>query len=119
VLTTPTTETDAEAVLNTLRRYHAAYQALDVSRIVEVFPSLGREQVEQLRRTFAGMTAYAVEMRNPRVNVQGDTATAHATVARRMTPRVGSEISNEVETEFRLRRGGSGWAIVAVTASGP
>ena len=119
VPTTTTTETDAEAVLNTLRRYHAAYQALDVSRVVEVFPSLGREQVEQLRRTFAGMTAYAVEMRNPRVNVQGDTATAHATVARRMTPRVGSEISNEVETEFRLRRAGSGWVIVAVTASGP
>jgi serine/threonine protein kinase len=114
---TTTADTDTDAVLDTLRRYHAAYQALDVTRVVEVFPSLAREQVEQLRRTFAGMTAYAVDMRNPRVNVQGDTAVAHATVARRMTPRVGNEISNEVETEFRLRRTGSGWAIVAVTAA--
>jgi predicted Ser/Thr protein kinase len=116
VPTTTARETDVEQVLNTLRRYHAAYQALDVSRVVEVFPSLGREQVEQLRRTFAGMTAYAVEMPNPRIDVQGDTATARAVVARRMTPRVGNEISNEVETEFRLRRSGTGWVVAAVTA---
>jgi hypothetical protein len=38
-----------------------------------------------------------------------------ATVARRMAPKVGAPIANEVEMEFRLRRTGGDWAIVAVS----
>jgi serine/threonine protein kinase len=112
----PKASSDAEAVLETLRRYQAAYQALDVSRVQQVFPSLGRDQVEQLRRTFAGMTAYEIEIRNPRVDVQTDMAAVQAVVARRMVPRVGKPVANEVETVFRFRRDGTGWVITVVTA---
>ena len=37
-----------------------------MSGVLQVFPSLGRDQVEQLRRTFAGMSAYEMEIRNAR-----------------------------------------------------
>lgn len=112
----PQTPSDTEAVLEMLRRYQRGYEALDVSGVLQVFPSLDRNQVEQLRRTFAGMTAYEVEVRNPRVEVQTDTANVHAVVIRRMVPQVGRPIANQVETEFRLRRNGTGWVITAVTA---
>ena len=71
---------------------------------------------EQLRRTFAGMTSYEIEARQPRVNVASDVATVRAVVARRMVPRVGRPVENEVETEFHFRRGNSGWVITDVRA---
>jgi serine/threonine-protein kinase len=107
---------DLDAVHDTLRRYQAAYRALDVNRILEVYPSLGRDQAEQLQRTFASVTQYEVDIRNPQIEVQGDTAVVRAAVARRMTLRVGNPVANEVQTEFRLRRVGSGWLIATVTA---
>ena len=117
VPTPPKTPSDSDAILDALRQYGQAYEALDLSRVLQVFPSLGRDQVEQLRLTFAGMSAYEIEIRNARVDVQGDIAVSLVTVARRMVPRVGRPVSNEVETEFRLRRDGSRWVITAVAAS--
>jgi ketosteroid isomerase-like protein len=110
------TRADEDAVRDMLRRYEAGYRALDVNRILQVYPSLAREQAEQLRRTFESVTSYEVEIRNPQIDVQGDAATVRATLARRMVPRVGGPVANEVQTEFRLRRDGNGWAIVAVAA---
>jgi hypothetical protein len=112
----PAVPSDAEAVVGVLRRYQEAYKALDVGGVLQVFPTLAPNQVEQLRRTFAGMTAYEIEAREPRVNVASDTATVRALVARRMVPRVGRPVANEVETEFQLRRGTNGWLITDVRA---
>jgi serine/threonine-protein kinase len=108
--------TDQDAVRDTLRRYEAAYRALDVTGILEVYPSLARDQADQLRRTFATVTQYDVDIRSPQIDVQADTATVRATLTRRITPRVGNPVANEVATEFRLRRAGSSWSIVAVAA---
>jgi hypothetical protein len=107
---------DQESVLETLRMYSAAYESLNVAQVLQVYPSLGAEQVEQLRRAFAGMATYEVSIRNTRVDVQADVAVVRGVVARRMTPRAGQRVVNEVETEFRLQKTGSGWVITAVTA---
>jgi ketosteroid isomerase-like protein len=107
---------DHDAVRETLRRYQAAYRALDVNGILQVYPSLAGDQAEQLKRTFAAVTQYDVDIRNAQIDVQADTAIVHAEVARRMSPRVGKPVTNEVQTEFRLRREGSTWLIAAVTA---
>ena len=79
-------------------------------------PITGSRSGRTIRRTFDGMSEYKMEMRNPRVEMQGDSAVAFATVARRMVPRVGRPVINQVETEFRLRRDGGRWVITAVTA---
>jgi len=107
---------DTEAIVAALRRYHEAYKALDVSGVLQVFPTLASNQVAQLRRTFAEMSAYEIEARQTRVDVRSDVATVRAVVARRMVPRVGRPLANEVETEFRLRREGRGWLITEVRA---
>ncbi|HLG57380.1 MAG TPA: serine/threonine-protein kinase [Vicinamibacterales bacterium] len=107
---------DHDAVRETLRRYQAAYRALDVNGILQVYPSLARDQAEQLKRTFATVTQYEVDIRNPQIDVQADIAIVRAELGRRITPRVGNPVVNEVQTEFRLRREGSNWLIAAVTA---
>jgi predicted Ser/Thr protein kinase len=115
---TPEASTDSAAIMRILRGYDAAYQSLDVGAVLRVFPSLGAEQQEQLRRTFAGVTAYEMETRVTRVDVKNESATVLANVVRRMTPRVGDRrpIANDVPTEFQLRRSGSEWVIVSVRA---
>ena len=110
----PPGPSDTEAVVGALRKYTNAYKALDVGGVLQVFPTLAPNQVEQLRLTFAGVTAYEIEARQPRVNVVSDVATVRAVVSRRMVPRVGRPLENEVETEFHLRRAGGGWLITDV-----
>jgi serine/threonine protein kinase len=114
----PEALTDSAAIMKILRGYDAAYQSLDVGSVLKVFPSLGSEQVEQLRRTFAGVTAYEMETRVTRVDVKNDTATVLAKVARRMTPRIGDRrpVVSDVDTEFQLRRSNGEWVIVSVRA---
>ena len=106
---------DSDAVLDMIRRYQAAYQALDVSAVVQVFPTLDGDQVAQLRKTFTGLTAYAIDVQNPQVTVESSGAAVRGLVVRRMVPRVGRPVVNQVETEFRLRREANGWVISAVT----
>jgi serine/threonine-protein kinase len=107
---------DSDAILDTLGRYEAAYESLDASRVLDVFPALGRDQVDQLRASFTRMTAYQIEIRDARVEVRDTHATVHAIVERHMTPRVGKPVMNAVDTEFQLRRDGSRWVITAVAA---
>ena len=106
---------DSDTIAETLRRYDAAYRSLDVGALLKVFPSLGNAQVEQLRRTFAGMITYEMDTQVLDTKVGGDGATVLARVARRMAPRVGGAVVNEVQTEFRLQRSGRNWVIVGVT----
>jgi serine/threonine-protein kinase len=108
---------DAEAIRETLGRYDAAYEALDLAAVVEVFPSLDGGQVQQLRKTFAEMRSYVVDIRITGIEVVKDAATVTAVVARRMTPRVGAPFPpSEVENVFRLQRAGGDWRIVGVAA---
>jgi eukaryotic-like serine/threonine-protein kinase len=109
-------QADEDAVRDTLRRYEAAYRALDINGILQIYPSLGRDQADQLRRTFATVTQYDVDIRASQIDVQADAATVRATLARRITPRVGSPVASEAATEFRLRRTGGVWSIVSIAA---
>ena len=113
----PEAPTDSAAITKILRGYDAAYRSLDVAAVLRVFPTLGSGQVEQLRRTFAGVTAYEMETQVTRVDVKNDTATVSARVARRMTPRIGNPIASDVDMEFQLRRSGGEWLIVSVRAA--
>jgi serine/threonine-protein kinase len=108
-------QSDTQAVIEVLRRYDAAYEALDIAAVQRVFPALGRAQVDILRRTFEGVTRYEKNTRAGRVDVAGDTATVQATVTSRIAPRVGNSYADESEMELRLRRSGNDWVIVSVT----
>ena len=82
-----------------------------------MYPTLGADRVEQLRKSFETITAYEVELRQPRIEVNDNTAVVHALVARRIVPRVGRPVTSEVDSEFRLQRDARGWLIVDVKAA--
>ena len=109
------TSSDQDAVLEVLRRYERAYKALDLAALQQVYPVLTRAQADDLRRTFAGMTAYEIEIRNPRVSLENDTARVRALIARHLVPKVGSPADSEVASEFELRRERDAWVIIKVT----
>jgi hypothetical protein len=109
----PEAVSDSQAIRDTLRSYDAAHRSLDVDALLKIFPSLGKAQVNQLRRTFAALTAYEIDTQVIEATVMGDAATVFARVARRMVPRVGGRVANDVETEFRLQRSGRNWVIVS------
>ena len=110
----PKAPSDDDAIHETLRRYDAAYEAMSIDAVRRVYPSLAGGQVEQLRQTFEGMKSYQMDIRNVRVTVTNDTATAQGTLARRMVPRVGAPVIDERNAEFRLRRAGGAWEIADV-----
>jgi serine/threonine-protein kinase len=112
----PRAPSETEAVLGAIDRYRLAFEARDIAPLLRVYPSLNPGQAEQLRKTFESMTEYQLDVRDPRVQVQGDSATVRTVLVRRITPRVGSRQSYEGETEFRLRRMGSAWQITDVIA---
>ena len=103
-------------MLAAVRRYHDAYKALDAAGVRQMYPTLAPDQFDQLRRSFDAITAYEVDARQPRVELRNDTATVRALVVRRIVPKVGRAVTNEVETEFRLRRDPRGWLITDVRA---
>jgi eukaryotic-like serine/threonine-protein kinase len=107
---------ESEQVLAALRQYHHGYTALDSSAVREMYPTLGAEQVEQLRRSFETVSTYEIGLRQPHVDVSGNAAVVRAVVVRRIVPRVGRPIASEVNTEFRLQRDGRGWLITGVKA---
>jgi len=110
---------ETDGVLAAIRRYHDAYKALDAAGVRQMYPTLGPDQFEQLRRSFDATAAYEVDARQPRVEVRNDTATVRALVVRRIAPKVGRAVTNEVDTEFRLRRDPRGWVITDVRATKP
>jgi serine/threonine-protein kinase len=105
---------DHDRVREALDRYRAAFQNKNVGQLTQVYPSLSAAQVRQLRESMEDTETYELEIRNPRVQVQGDTATVLAVLARRITPRVGTTEPYENAVEFRLRRAGGSWEITAV-----
>jgi hypothetical protein len=108
---------DSENVLAALRRYHQAYTARDTAGVHQMYPALAAAQLEQLRRSFDAVTAYEIEVRQPRVDITGTSAVVRGLVTRRIVPKVGRPVTSAVDTEFHLQRDSRGWLIVGVRAN--
>jgi hypothetical protein len=112
----PPSKSDRDDVLDAIGRFHQAYTALDVAAVRQMYPTLGADQVEQLRRSFAETRSYEIDLRQPRVEVSDNTAVVRGLVVRRIVPRVGAAQTSEVDSEFRLQRNARGWMVVEVKA---
>jgi hypothetical protein len=102
---------DVGAVRETLRRYTQAYQGLDAAAVGLVMPSLTAGQLRDLGRDLSSYRRYTVEIRQERIDVDGETATVTCQVVRSFETKTGVAGSNTVPTIFHLRRSGSGWTI--------
>ncbi len=102
---------DVAAVRDTLRRYQDAYQSLNLSEVARMVPSLTQGQRRDLERDFANYRRYTVQIKNERINIEGDTATVACEVVRSFEPRTGVAGSHTAQSTFHLRRSGAGWTI--------
>jgi hypothetical protein len=105
------TASDERAVRTALQSYAGAYAALDVDGVRRVYPSAS-EAV--LRRSFTGIGAQQVEIRDEQMAVAGDAATVSCTW---ITSSVGTDGSTARARDsrrvvFNLARRGGSWVIV-------
>jgi serine/threonine protein kinase len=102
---------DLAAIQDTLRRYGEAYRNRDVAAVRAVLPSLTTQQVRGLEKDFANYRNYRVEIADPRIVVDQNTATATASVTRSFVTTNGVAGGHTVATTFRLRKIDGAWVI--------
>ena len=102
---------DMAAVHDTLRRYTEAYQNRDINAVRKVLPSLSAQQLRALEKDFSNYRTYTVEVADPRVSIDGDTATANSPVTRSFVTRNGVAGGHTVATTFHLRKIDGSWVI--------
>ena len=95
---------DIGAIQDILRRYAEAYRNRDISAVKKVLPSLSDQQLRSLDRDFASYRSYTVEIDDPRISIDRDTATATCQVTRSFVTRNGVAGGHTVATTFHLRR---------------
>jgi hypothetical protein len=102
---------DVAAIHDTLRRYTDAYQSRDISAVRKVLPSLSAQQLRALEKDFSNYRSYNVEVADPRISIDRDTATASCQVTRSFVTRNGVAGGHTVATTFHLRKIDTAWVI--------
>jgi hypothetical protein len=106
--------TDIAAIEEALRRYAVAYRSLDIAAVRRVLPSLNAQQLRSLENDFSNYRSYAVEVADPRIAVDHETATARCQVTRSFVTRSGVAGGHTVATTFHLRKIDAIWVIERV-----
>jgi hypothetical protein len=102
---------DIAAIQDTLRRYADAYRSRDIAAVGKVLPSLNAQQLRSLDKDFSNYRSYSVEVADPRIVVDRDTATASSPVTRSFVTRNGVAGGHTVATTFHMRRVEGAWVI--------
>lgn len=102
---------DTAAIADTLRRYASAYRSLDIAAVRKVLPSLNAQQLRSLETDFSNYRSYTVEVADPRIAIDHDTATARCQVTRSFVTKNGVAGGHAVATTFHLRKVDAAWVI--------
>jgi hypothetical protein len=98
-------------IQDTLRRYADAYGNRDVAAVRKVLPSLSAQQLRSLEKDFSDYRSYTVEIADPRISIDHDTAVANSQVTRSFVTKSGVAGGHTVATTFRLRKVDAAWVI--------
>ncbi len=102
---------DVAAIQDTLRRYADAYRNRDVAAVRKVLPTLSAQQLRSLDKDFSDYRSYSVEIANPQIAIDHETAVATGQVTRSFVTRNGVAGGHTVATTFRLRKIDGSWVI--------
>ena len=105
---------DVAAIQETLRRYAGAYGSRDVAAVRKVLPSLSVQQLRGLEKDFSDYRSYTVDIADPRITVDHETAVATSQVTRSYVSRSGVAGGRTMATTFRLRKIDGSWVIERV-----
>lgn len=99
------------AIRRVLDRYRQAYETLDSKLLAEVWPSLGRDELERIERSFHSFDSVQVTIEGCQIDAGDSRATAKCKVSRSQKPKAGRVQTIEQETTFRLVQRGGEWVI--------
>ena len=102
---------DVAAIQDTLRRYADAYRTRDVAAVRKVLPSLNAQQLRSLEKDFSDYRSYSVEIADPRISIDHETAIASGPVTRSFVTRNGLAGGHTMATTFHLRKIDGAWVI--------
>ena len=75
---TPRVNPDEDAIHMALSQYQDAYASMDIDILKRIWPTLSKDRIRGLQSGFDGAKAVMVELRNPAISVNGETATVTA-----------------------------------------
>jgi serine/threonine protein kinase len=99
------------AIRRALDKYRQAYEQLDAGLLAEVWPSLGRDELGRIERSFQSFDSVQVAIERCRIEVDADRASASCQVRRTQRPKAGRVQTVDQQTTFRLERRGKDWVI--------
>ena len=102
---------DVAAIQETLRHYADAYGSRDVAAVRKVLPSLTVQQLRGLEKDFSDYRSYHVDIAEPRITVDRETAVASSQVTRSFVTKSGVAGGHTMATTFRLRKIDGSWVI--------
>jgi hypothetical protein len=102
---------DIAAIQEALGRYADAYRNRDINAVRKVLPSLTAQQLRELDKDFANYRSYQVDVVDPRISVDGDTAIVRCRVTRSFVTRNGVGGGHTVATTFHLQKTDAAWVI--------
>jgi serine/threonine protein kinase len=102
---------DVAAIQDALNRYADAYRNRDVAAVRKVLPSLSPQQLRGLDKDFSEYRSYRVEIGEPRISIDHDTAIATCQVTRSFVTRSGVGGGHTLATTFHLRKVDASWVI--------
>ena len=107
---------EQSAVLETLREYARAYEALDVKATAAVWPSVDRRA---LTRAFSTLKSHQLELEDCRVTIADSSATPHCRGMVEYVRKIGSSAprTGYQDLVFKMRKLGDEWFIDEVSAS--
>jgi ketosteroid isomerase-like protein len=100
---------DMQGIRAVLDRYKAASEKLDASAIQDIWPSLSRQQVQQMQKAFGAYASQSVRIKLDQVRIDGARATVRAQVSRTISPKIGREVTDDREVTIVLRKIGDSW----------
>jgi hypothetical protein len=77
IIAPPPKDKDKEGVQAALDAYQRAYDSMAPQNMKEIWPSISREQLNDLKKSFSMFRAITVELRQRETTVDGNTATVH------------------------------------------
>jgi serine/threonine-protein kinase len=107
---------DRQLIDQTLRRYEAAYNAMDVTALRRVW-EMSQSQAQGIERGFGNATSYQVSVQPTNIAIKGDTATvvAETSFTVRLRGAGGTQEATSTTT-FTLQKRGPLWMITGVSA---
>jgi TonB family protein len=112
----PDPAVERNRILETLKRYEAAWEARDADAVARVH-DLSRDDLARIRSSLAGARQYAmeIEVKDIRPDPDGRRAVAMCVVTRRYAPRVGAAMEPRSATNtFTFERRGDAWIITSI-----